>query len=198
QTSVRSFRSTSLAAVSFRCALKRSVRLTIRQHLRELVGILALAITAAYGQRTISKRRSTSTQAKHLAGVALDKLATQASLHAQDPVGYPEPLISMVALRDDVLRDEFRAQERNRIWTAVQKLVEGNANVRTMVREGRTGDVSRMWEWIGAVYRIEGGSAHQSPAVGKITSPGRLDDSMTSGSGLEIEKRKWEESRPYY
>ncbi|KAG9737278.1 hypothetical protein KCU75_g17041, partial [Aureobasidium melanogenum] len=198
QTSVRSFRSTSLAAVSFRCALKRSVRLTIRQHLRELVGILALAITAAYGQRTISRRRSTSTQAKHLAGVALDKLATQASLHAQDPVGYPEPLISMVALRDDVLRDEFRAQERNRIWTAVQKLVEGNANVRTMVREGRTGDVSRMWEWIGAVYRIEGGSAHQSPAVGKITSPGRLDDSMTSGSGLEIEKRKWEESRPYY
>ncbi|KAG9585689.1 hypothetical protein KCU77_g9848, partial [Aureobasidium melanogenum] len=165
QTSVRSFRSTSLAAVSFRCALKRSVRLTIRQHLRELVGILALAITAAYGQRTISRRRSTSTQAKHLAGVALDKLATQASLHAQDPVGYPEPLISMVALRDDVLRDEFRAQERNRIWTAVQKLVEGNANVRTMVREGRTGDVSRMWEWIGAVYRIEGGSAHQSPAV---------------------------------
>jgi len=156
-----------------------------------------LLFTALYGQRTISKRRSTSSQAKQLAGVALDKLATQASLHSQDPVGYPEPLISMVALRDDVLRDEFRAQERNRIWTAVQKLVEGNANVRTMVREGRTGDVSRMWEWIGAVYRIEGGSAHQTP-VGKITSPGRLDDSMASGSGLEIEKRKWQESRPYY
>ncbi|KEQ89835.1 hypothetical protein M438DRAFT_361276 [Aureobasidium pullulans EXF-150] len=165
QTSVRSFRSNSLAAVSFKCALKRSVRLTIRQHLRELVGAMLLCLAAIYGQRTISKSRSTSTQAKRLAGLALDKLAAQASLHAQDPVGYPEPLISMVALRDDVLRDEFRAQERNRIWTAVQKLVEGNANVRTMVREGRTGDVSRMWEWIGAVYRIEAGSARQSPAV---------------------------------
>lgn len=105
----------------------------------------------------------------------------------------------MVALRDDVLRDEFRAQERNRIWTAVQKLVEGNANVRTMVREGRTGDVSRMWEWIGAVHRIEGvGSARQSPAVGRIAgiSPGRLEDSVTPEG--TIEKRKWEESRPYY
>jgi hypothetical protein len=118
-------------------------------------------------------------------------------LHAQDPVGYPEPLISMVALRDDVLRDEFRAQERNRIWTAVQKLVEGNANVRTMVREGRTGDVSRMWEWIGAVHRMEGvGSAYSSPAVGRTTTPGRQEDSKVSGSGFE--KRKWEESRPYY
>ena len=111
----------------------------------------------------------------------------------------------MVALRDDVLRDEFSARERNRLWTAVQKLVEGNANVRTMVREGRTGDVSRMWEWIGAVHRIEGGSARQSPAVGKITgaSPGRLvdstlDDSGMSETGLGLEKRKWEESRPYY
>ncbi|THX19299.1 hypothetical protein D6D17_01426 [Aureobasidium pullulans] len=198
QTSVRSFRSNSLAAVSFKCALKRSVRLTVRQHLRELVGAMLLCLAAIYGQRTISKSRSTSTQAKRLAGLALDKLAAQASLHAQDPVGYPEPLISMVALRDDVLRDEFRAQERNRIWTAVQKLVEGNANVRTMVREGRTGDVSRMWEWIGAVYRIEAGSARQSPAVGKITTPGRLDDSIASGSGMEIEKRKWGESRPYY
>ncbi|KAI5249008.1 hypothetical protein E4T43_00963 [Aureobasidium subglaciale] len=196
QTSVRSFRSISLAKVPLHCAFKRSVRQTIRQHVRELVGILVLAVTAVYGQRTISKRRSTSTQAKRLAGLALDKLAAQASLHAQDPVGYPEPTISMVALRDDVLRDEFRASERNRIWTAVQKLVEGNANVRTMVREGRTGDVSRMWEWIGAVYRIEG-SANQSP-VGQITTPGRLEESMASGSGLEIEKRKWEESRPYY
>ena len=159
---------------------------------------MLLCLAAIYGQRTISKSRSTSTRAKRLAGLALDKLAAQASLHAQDPVGYPEPLISMVALRDDVLRDEFRAQERNRIWTAVQKLVEGNANVRTMVREGRTGDVSRMWEWIGAVYRIEAGSARQSSAVGKITTPGRLDDSIASGSGTEIEKRKWEESRPYY
>jgi len=79
----------------------------------------------------------------------------QASLHATDPGAYPEPWISMVALRDDVLRDEFRAKERARIWEVVKGLVEGNANVRTMVREGRTGEVSRMWEWIGAIQRIE-------------------------------------------
>lgn len=123
-------------------------------------------------------------------------------------MGYSEPWISMVALRDDVLREEFRAKERTRLWEVVKGLVEGNANVRTMVREGRTGDVSRVWEWVGAVQRIEGSasaSRRQSGAVGRLAGgpSGRLSEAR--GDGVESEESslvqtspRWEEGRPYY
>lgn len=110
----------------------------------------------------------------------------------------------MVALRDDVLREEFRAKERTRLWDVVKGLVEGNANVRTMVREGRTGDVSRVWEWIGAVHRIEGSARKQNGAVGRVAgSPGRLtgiksEDGEGNDSSLVNTSQKWEEGRPYY
>lgn len=124
----------------------------------------------------------------------------------------------MVALRDDVLREEFRAKARERLWDVVKGLVEGNANVRTMVREGRSGEVSRVWEWIGAVQRIEGGAGGSAnkrlsgggPIVGRIAgSPlGRLGGGGfgDEGSGLEDSSLvasggvngKWEEGRPYY
>lgn len=119
-------------------------------------------------------RKSTSTRAKTLAGSALEKLALQASLHAEDPVAYPEPWISMVALRDDVLREEFNAKERGRLWEVVKGLVEGNANVRSMVREGRTGEVSRVWEWIGAVQRIESPEAKRESKRFSLGGPGRV------------------------
>lgn len=110
----------------------------------------------------------------------------------------------MVALRDDVLREEFRAKERTRLWDVVKGLVESNANVRTMVREGRTGEVSRVWEWIGATQRIEGVSKRQSGAIGRLAgSPGRLsdvkaEDGEMSERSLVEGQQKWEEGRSYY
>ncbi|GAB7346621.1 hypothetical protein MBLNU459_g1759t1 [Dothideomycetes sp. NU459] len=210
QSGLRLLRSTSLARIPLACAFRRSLRLALRQHLPKLVTLLFLSLSAGYGRYALTTRRSTKTQAKRLAGQALDKLATQASLHADDPVGYPEPWISMVALRDDVLREEFRTKERTRLWDVVKGLVEGNANVRTMVREGRTGEVSRVWEWIGAVHRIEAGassSRRQSGAVGRIAgSPGRMIDLKADGESLDESsfvasangKGKWEEGRTYY
>lgn len=101
----------------------------------------------------------------------------------------------MVALRDDVLREEFRTKERTRLWEVVKGLVEGNANVRTSVREGRTGDVSRAWEWIGAVQRIEG-SARK---VGRLAgSPPDIKVEDGNDSTLVKTSNKWEEQRPYY
>jgi hypothetical protein len=98
-----------------------------------------------------------------LAGLALDKLNDQAILHKQDPETWGENYISMAQLRDDVLRDEFSASRRKKLWEKVQKKVEGNANVRPMVREGRTGDVGRVWEWVGALGAID-----TSPYVDKV------------------------------
>jgi len=137
-------------------------------------------------------------------------LANQAALYADDNVAYPEPYISMVALRDDVLRDEFSTRERGRVWDVVKGLVEGNANVRTMVREGRTGEVSRVWEWIGAVQRIEDGSegsARRRSGRFSLGGPGRvagtpegklLQSGDEGGSSEMLEVSRWSESGGQY
>jgi len=149
-----------------------------------------------------------------LASFALDRLATQAALHAADPDAYPDTFVSMNHLRDDVLRDEFSASRRAKLWEKVQGKVEGNSNIRPMVREGRHGDVSRVWEWVGGVSAIEGmpgrsGSASggsKKRVSGRFSLPASSPYSELStlpppvkdeGNG-EMEERKWEESRPIY
>lgn len=129
----------------------------------------------------------------------MDKLAIQASLHAQDPSAYPESYVQMNQLRDDVLRDEFSASRRAKLWEKVQKKVEQNSNIRPAVREGRHGDVSRCWEWIGAVQAIEdGGSGRKSGGRESLGLP-YPSPSTSEGHGKEMAQvKKWEEPRPYF
>jgi hypothetical protein len=162
----------------------------------------------------LSYTRSTEEKAKQLAEMALDRLHTQASLHAADPESYPEPYISMSHLRDDVLRNEFSAKRRAKLWERVQVKVEGNSNCRPMVREGKHGDVSRVWEWIGAVQAIEGvdGPGSGKPSGGRRQSKrfGELGESSPHSEFSTVpevkeakreemrEMRKWDEGRPIY
>lgn len=199
-----------MAAVPLSCAIRRHLRQTLRQYFWQLVAFVSLLSTGAYGRYRLTSGRETELKAKQLASLALEKLGMQASLHAQDPEIYQENYMSVAQLRDDVLRDEFSATRRKKLWEKVQKKVEGNANVRPMVREGRTGDVGRVWEWIGAVGLLE---SPQSPEAGnRRKSGGRVSfavdtdrllepreetgDSITSRKGLPL--TRWEESRSYY
>ncbi|KAL9084068.1 MAG: hypothetical protein Q9159_005422 [Coniocarpon cinnabarinum] len=109
----------------------------------------------------------------------------------------------MGQLRDDVLRDEFSSRTRQKLWKKVQSKVENNSNVRSMVRESRAGEVSRVWEWIGAVAAVEEGTPEvaSSPAGPPESSPlGRLEGSSRRQSGQEgmREFRKWDEGRAIY
>jgi len=114
----------------------------------------------------------------------------------------------MAQLRDDVLRDEFSASRRKKLWEKVQKKVEANSNVRPMVREGRTGDVGRVWEWIGAPAAIE-----NSPYADKVDrrKSGGFRSSLGGLAGekfvepevaeVKEENRsrgRWEEKKAYY
>ena len=115
----------------------------------------------------------------------------------------------MAQLRDDVLRDEFSATRRKKLWDRVKKKVENNSNVRPMVRESKTGDVSRVWEWVGAVAAIEDGGRRESgrressrlslglkesPSMSELRDPG-----AESVPGRPRDTVKWEdEGRPIY
>lgn len=169
-------------------------------------------------------RQAAKARVPALVATTLDRLATQAGLHNRGDAA--EPWISVGQLRDDVLRDEFSAARREDIWKKVKAVVELNANVRASVREGRGGDVSRVWEWIGSLSLL-GGEDHQlqqhtwssgprrstarvswaGAEAGSRSGSGPLEAGSGSGSGREsppqrsremLDIRKWDEGRPIY
>jgi len=150
----------------------------------------------------IRTSRSDTARIPSLVATTLDRLATQAALHARgDAV---ESWISVGQLRDDVLRDEFSDKRRESIWKRVRAVVEKNANVRASVREGRGGDVSRVWEWIGSVGLLDepwsGGRTSGGKRViwGGLVDDGTPDGKASPAEGREMVERKWDDGRPIY
>jgi len=174
--------------------------------------VLVVLSSGTYGRYRITSGQTTEKRAKQLASQALEKLSQQASLHAQEPDIYRENYISVAQLRDDVLRDEFSASRRKKLWEKVQQKVEGNANVRPMVREGRSGDVGRVWEWVGAVGYLEspaGESGHSRRKSGRVSFAPMDDNRLLQSSedvgqsalertGAKPKTSKWEEGRGTY
>ena len=152
----------------------------------------------------IRTARSDTARIPSLVATTLDRLATQAALHARGDAA--ESWISVGQLRDDVLRDEFSDKRRESLWRRVSAVVEKNANVRASVREGRSGDVSRVWEWIGSVGLLDESWSDRRSGGGKRVSFGGVADEGTpevrdgtpSGGREMIEQRKWDEGRPLY
>ncbi|MCJ1437933.1 inner nuclear membrane protein enriched at telomere/subtelomere region [Xylographa pallens] len=145
--------SSSLARLPLLCALRRRTRLTLARYRLQLGLLTALTTLALYIRARIRRHRADAARIPTLVASTLDRLATQAALHARG--AQPEPFISAGQLRDDVLREEFSLQRRDAIWTKVTHVVEMNANVRSNVKEGRLGEVSRVWEWIGSTMAEE-------------------------------------------
>ena len=82
------------------------------------------------------------------------------------------------------------------MWKKVRVVVEGNANVRASVREGRGGEVSRVWEWIGHLGLLEDAARRESR---RVTFGGDDGTPGAAGKGNEmLEMRKWDEGRPIY
>ena len=148
--------------------------------------ILALGLIAYVRNRILTSRADTA-RVPSLVSTTLDRLATQAALHARGDAA--EGWISVGQLRDDILRDVFSDTRRESMWIRVRAIVERNANVRASVREGRGGDVSRMWEWIGSVQLIDESYLDRRRSGGKRVSFGGLvEDGTPSGRPLSAEQ----------
>jgi hypothetical protein len=159
-------------------------------------------LTLLYGRSKYAAHTASIAAVPNLVSLTLDRLATQAALHAQDKEAYPESWISIGQLRDDVLRDEHSVAKREKQWQKVRKVVEMNANVRASQRESRSGEVSRVWEWIGAVTALEDALASSSRRKSGRVSWGAYGDASSPVSGTdggpEIVQAKWSEGRPIY
>ena len=133
-------------------------------------------------------------RAKELASDVFDRLASHAALSFQEPGAYTERGISMAQLRDDVLRDEFSSSRRQKLWQRVQKKVEFNSNVRAAVRTANSGDVARMWEWIGPMRLIEDGRSSGKRESGRLG----IEHTPPTASKQAVERKTWDQGHPVY
>ena len=130
-----------------------------------------------------------------------------------DDGGGEDPFLFLPNLRDDVLRSEHSLRERERIWGRVRAVVEQNSNVRTAQREGRSGEVGRAWEWIGALPAAPGGGhggrrRRQSVRPSSSSRDVKREDSFSRSAAVKVEgdgdlkartsHRRWEDSRPIF
>ncbi|OXV09420.1 hypothetical protein Egran_02817 [Elaphomyces granulatus] len=191
--------STSLARLPIGCALRRYIRLSFIAYRLPISILVLMFFVLAYVRSQILIRRSDIARVPDLVATTLDRLATQAALYARG--GAREPWIPVGQLRDDVLRSELRGSRREELWKRVRNVVEENANVRAAVREGRGGEVSRAWEWIGGIGIGGIGSPGDGDGSGQVRfslSPADGDVSDLSGVQSARESRKWDEGRPVY
>ncbi|KAF2664706.1 hypothetical protein BT63DRAFT_418052 [Microthyrium microscopicum] len=203
-TRKRSYHSTSLAKISLSCAIRRSFRRSLEQHSRKLViAILALLFTILPA-RQLRDSRATQAEAKTLASDVFQSLAEHAAAVIHDPQGY-DGYLSVHQLRDDVLRHEFSASRRKKLWKHVEKLVEQNTNVRAKTGALDTGDVGRGWKWIGPIRAIENGEdgSRRSSARWSLPAQPQTDSSppmseLRRSNGSPKTFDKWDSGRPAF
>jgi len=96
-----------------------------------------------------------------------------------------------------VLRAEHSLTKRDKVWMKVKQVVETNANIRANSRESKNGEISRVWEWIGALESIgerDGGVRERRRKSGRLSW---VDNGAGEIGDVEGGK-KWEEARPIY
>lgn len=161
-----------------------------------IASLIVIVCVVFYARNHIITLRNDTARVPSLVSTTLDRLATQAALYNRGDT--PESWISVGQLRDDILRDEFSAKRREKLWKRVRDVVEMNANVRASERELRAGDVSRVWEWIGSLLDdglAEGG--RRSGGRFRLESGRRTN--LTPDAGMALtDSRHWDEGRPIY
>lgn len=100
-----------------------------------------------------AQARTEDKRVAELVQLALATLRNQEIAHHTDPVTAPAPYLSSLQLRDLVLQDEHSVAARARLWKRVERVVEGNANVRANLEEVPGGDELRVWRWVGGAGR---------------------------------------------
>ena len=113
-----------------------------------------MAVISAYvGKAWRAKRQVENKRVAELVQIALDTLRHQELAYHTDPVTAPQPYLSSLQRRDLILQDEHLIATRRRLWDQVERVVEGNANVRANLEEVHGGDEMRVWRWVGSAGR---------------------------------------------
>ncbi|EMD38525.1 hypothetical protein CERSUDRAFT_94053 [Gelatoporia subvermispora B] len=140
------------------CALRVKARDAWLEWQKTIAGTAAVVLSIFAFRRRQAQARIENERVASLVQIALDLLRNQEMAHHTDPVTAPQPYLSSLQLRDLILQDEHSVRARQQLWERVERVVEGNANVRTNLEEVAGGDELRVWRWVGS--------------AGKAISPG--------------------------
>lgn len=108
------------------------------------------------GRLRRAQQKVESKRVAELVQIVLDTLRNQELAHYTDPITAPQPYLSSLQLRDLILQDEHSIPTRRKFWNKVERVVEGNANVRANLEEVHGGDEMRVWRWVGSAGRGSG------------------------------------------
>ncbi|KAI0781018.1 Man1-Src1p-C-terminal domain-containing protein [Trametes elegans] len=139
--------------MSWECALRVKARESWTEWRRSIIGTALSVLTVLYARHRQARKAVEDERVASLVTVALECLRNQELAHHTDPVMAPRPYLSSLQLRDLVLQDIHNVSERKRLWSRVERIVEGNANVRTNLEEVEGGDEQRVWRWVGSSGR---------------------------------------------
>ena len=146
-----SYRSTSLANVGLVCRLRKSATGILARHRATLAAVLALLLAGLYLRHFYEQKGKDRRRVIEMVARCFDELqlAKRRSITpSMTTSGRTEPHLGVSQLRDGILRHDFDARSREKLWRKVSAVVEGNANVRATQAEIE-GEWLRAWEWIG-------------------------------------------------
>ncbi|OSD01593.1 hypothetical protein PYCCODRAFT_1436202 [Trametes coccinea BRFM310] len=140
-------------SMGWECALRVKTRDMWAEWRRSIIGLVLSVLTVLYTRQRQARKAIEDERVASLVTVALECLRNQELAHHTDPVMAPRPYLSSLQLRDLVLQDVHDVSARKRLWSRVERIVEGNANVRTNLEEVEGGDEQRVWRWVGSAGR---------------------------------------------
>ncbi|KAH8117468.1 Man1-Src1p-C-terminal domain-containing protein [Phellopilus nigrolimitatus] len=150
---------------------------------KSVFGMVGIFLFGLYGKSQMTARSMENRRVAELVQIALDTLRNQEMNYHTDPVTTPQPYLSSLQLRDLILQDEHSIPVRRRLWDRVERIVEGNANVRANLEELRGGEEARVWSWVGS-------SGLLSPVKNRVLpfqSPSH--EELGAGSSGEVQRR---------
>ncbi|KAL1922895.1 uncharacterized protein VTP21DRAFT_9271 [Calcarisporiella thermophila] len=138
-------------SLPFACRVKYAFINALLAHTNALLGTLGAVMGVLILRKELARRSRDALIVRGLVESAFRRLEEQERLHYVDPVQYSQSGLAVAHLRDALLADEHDPKRRNALWTRVQRIVEGNSNVRAITSEVR-GEQHRVWMWVGAFH----------------------------------------------
>ncbi|GAA5910254.1 uncharacterized protein JCM6883_001128 [Sporobolomyces salmoneus] len=137
------------AEMPLSCQARLAAIRSAKKHKTGLAGVLSALMSMLWLRYKLQARVQEKQRVAELVQTALVQLQRQERSHHTDPVLVPFPHIAPSHLRDLVLQHVHSPTRRAQLWKKVEKVVEGNSNVRVMEVE-QNGEELRGWQWVGA------------------------------------------------
>lgn len=157
-----------LAEIGLKCRLKLGVFKLIKKFKLLIISLCLGAFGWIYLRITISRIGQEKEKVRELVELALNKLRDESWIHHTNPSLSPNPpTLASAQLRDLILSYDHSPLNRQKLWKKVEKIVEGNSNVRTKVSEIR-GESIKVWEWIGSYKGSFNLTQHHAPVSSSL------------------------------